>query len=159
MYVSCPPTPTGGLSAGQNTLPAKLAIFTETSKYFVGIYSSFKNFKVWKTFKYTAFILTIRDNKKHPKLHKYTLRLYIYAVLRGLHCTPMAAFSHGFLQWFVWKPNIQYFSSSYWMSYTLPLRILHSLRKPSAFLTRIHFILYWNVLHSHKECSCFSYRA
>ena len=29
----------------------------------------------------TNNILTIRDGKKHPKLHKYTLRLYIYAVL------------------------------------------------------------------------------
>ena len=40
-----------------------------------------QNFKVWKVFKYAAYILTIRDGKKHPKLHKYTLGLYIYAVL------------------------------------------------------------------------------
>ena len=32
-------------------------------------------------FKCAAYILTIRESKKHPKLHKYTLRLYIYAVL------------------------------------------------------------------------------
>ena len=40
-----------------------------------------QNFKVWKVIKYAAYILTIRDSKKYPKLHKYTLRLYIYAVL------------------------------------------------------------------------------
>ena len=35
-------------------------------------------------FKCAACILTIRDSKKHPKLHKYTVKLYKYAVLRGL---------------------------------------------------------------------------
>ena len=141
--------------------------------------------------------------QKLLKLHKYTLKLYNYAVLEysisegeqdvndwerwqvgveniwncilmfvTLHseschftlkwlqlCLPMVAFLHRFLQWSAWKPNIQHFSSSYWMSYILPPRILHSLRKPTTFLTRIHFILYENTLHSRKECSWFSYRA
>ena len=136
-------------------------------------------------------------------MHKYTLKLYNYAILRGelsgvgwgvndwkrcqveteknwnrilmfvtLHhdgcyfalqkmqlCIPMVAFLHCFLRWSVWKPNLQCFSFSYWMSYILPPRILHSLRKSTTFLTRIHFILYQNILHSRKEWSVFSYWA
>ena len=74
-------------------------------------------------------------------------------------CILMVASLHGFLQWSVWKPNLQHFSFSYWMSYILPPRILHSLRKTTTLLTRIYFILYENTLHSRKECSWFSYRA
>ena len=37
------------------------------------------------------------------------------------------------------------------MSYILPLRILHSLRKSTTFLTRIHFILVRNVAGSRIE--------
>ena len=36
-------------------------------------------------------------------------------------------------------------------------RILCSIREPTTFLMRIHFILYLNALHSRKECSWFSY--
>ena len=136
-------------------------------------------------------------------MHKYTLKPYIYTVLKGLNfdeewdiggwkicqigvkniwnrilmfvtlhsescnfapkrlslCTPMDASLHGFLCWSFWKLNIQHFSSSYWMSYILPPRNLHSLRKSTTFLTRIHFILYRNTLHSRKEWSVFSYWA
>ena len=42
------------------------------------------------------------------------------------------------------------------MSYTLPPRILHSLRKPTTFLTRIHFILVGNVVDSRIEHKIFS---
>ena len=73
-------------------------------------------------------------------------------------CILMVAFLHGFLQWSFWKPNLQYFSFSYWMSYILSPRILHSLRKSTTFFMRIHFIPYENTLHSRKECSWFSYR-
>lgn len=83
-----------------------------------------------------------------------------YFALQKLQlCFLMVASLHGFLQWSFWKPNLQHFSSSYWMSYILPPRILHSLRKPTTFLTRIHFIPYENTLHSRKEWSVFSYRA
>ena len=83
-----------------------------------------------------------------------------YFTLRKLQlCIPMVAFLHGFLHWSFCKPNLQHFSSSYWMSYILPPRILHSLRECTSFLTRIHFILYLNTLHSRKEWSVFSYWA
>ena len=75
-----------------------------------------------------------------------------------LLCISKVVTLHCFLRWSFWKPNLQHFSSSYWMSYILPPRILHSLRKPTTFLTRIHFILYQNALHSRKEWSVFSYR-
>ena len=95
-------------------------------------------------------------NRKYLELHfdvcNFTLRKLQLCIL-------MVAFLHGFLQWSFWKPNLQYFSSSYWMSYILLQRILHSLRESTAFLTRIHFILYQNTLHSRKEWSVFSYWA
>ena len=81
-----------------------------------------------------------------------------YFALRKMQlCILMVASLHCFLCWTFWKPNLQHFSSSYWMSYILPQRILHSLWKPTTFLTRIHFILYQNTLHSRKEWSVFSY--
>ena len=42
------------------------------------------------------------------------------------------------------------------MSYILPLRILHSLRKPTTFLMRIHFILVKNEVYSRIEHKIFS---
>ena len=115
-------------------------------------------------------------NRKNLELHfdvcNFTLRKLQLCTMMGVTlysescnfaswwlqlCILMVAFLHGFLHWSVWKPNIQHFSFSYWMSYILPLRSLHSLRKSTAFLTRIHFILYWNALHSRKECNWFSY--
>ena len=79
---------------------------------------------------------------------------------KSCHFAPKCLlFLHCFLQWSFWKPNLQYFSFLYWMSYILSLRILHSLRKSTTFFTRIHFILYQNALHSRKECSWFSYWA
>ena len=133
-------------------------------------------------------------------MHKYTLKPYIYTVLKGLNfdeewdiggwkicqigvkniwnrilmfvtlhsescnftpkrlslCTPMDASLHGFLHWSFWKPNLQHFSSSYWMSYILPPRILHSLREYTSFFTRMHLIFGRNVVGFHKECKIFS---
>ena len=128
-----------------------------------------------------GFILTFRGWWECPKLHKYTLKLYNYAVseyrsLRGEDiwiCIPVFVTLHSkschFASWcllFCMASSIDLFGSQIfnvflshieWVTFCrrefyIPYENqLHSLRECTSFFTGIHFILIRNVVGSRIE--------
>ena len=115
--------------------------------------------------KYSSKINNLRRNK-HPKLHKYTLRLYKYTVFRGtaLHfndchfapqwmllCIAFYASLYGSQSSNIFLPHIEWVTFCHREFYIPYENQLHSLREYTSFFTGIHFILVRNVVGSRIE--------
>ena len=86
------------------------------------------------------------------KLHKYTLKLYNYAVLKGLHCTSMVVTLHPDGCSLAWLPPLVFQEAESPMFFFLILNELHSAAENFTFLMKTNYIPYENALHSLPEC-------
>ena len=137
---------------------------------------------MWKSFKYRDYILTNGGGKKCLKLHKYTLKLYIYAVWVVGHGSAhlltkyleLHPNSCNFASWNLWLfilksvtlnfkschfallSPLVFLEAKYPTFSFLILNELHSVAENFTFLTKTNYIPYENTHHSLVECTSFS---
>ena len=137
---------------------------------------------MWKSFKCRDYILTNGGGKKCLKLHKYTLKLYIYAVWVVGHGSAhlltkyleLHPNSCNFASWNLWLfilksvtlnfkschfallPPLVFLEAKSPTFFFLILNELHSAAENFTFLTKTNYIPYENTLHSLREYTSFS---
>ena len=84
-------------------------------------------------------------------LHKYTLKLYKYAVFGGLLCTSMVVTLHPNGCFFALHSPLSFLEAKSPIFFFLVLNELHSAAENFTFLTKTNYIPYENEVYSNKE--------